>query len=62
MRGMPACRTLGFLRSVPFETMLDVGSGRGVFLIPFIKEFPWVQVTSLDLLEKRTIIRSISIC
>ena len=46
-------RTMGFLRSVPFETMLDVGSGRGVFLIPFMKEFPWVRVTSLDLLEKR---------
>ena len=46
-------RTLGFLHSVSFETMLDVGSGRGVFLIPFMKEFPWVQVTSLDILEKR---------
>ncbi len=46
-------RTLGFLHSISFETMLDVGSGRGVFLIPFMKEFPWVQVTSLDLLEKR---------
>lgn len=46
-------RTLGFLQSVSFETMLDVGSGRGVFLIPFMKKFPWVQVTSLDLLEKR---------
>ena len=46
-------RTLGFLRSVAFETMLDVGSGRGVFLIPFMKELPWVRVTSLDLLEKR---------
>ncbi len=46
-------RTLGFLHSVSFETMLDVGSGRGVFLIPFMKEFPWVKVTGLDLLEKR---------
>ena len=46
-------RTLGFLHSIAFDTMLDVGSGRGVFLIPFIKEFPWVRVTSLDLLEKR---------
>ena len=46
-------RTLGFLHSIAFETMLDVGSGRGVFLIPFMKEFPWVQVTGLDLLEKR---------
>jgi len=46
-------RTLGFLHSISFETMLDVGSGRGVFLIPFMKEFPWVTVTSLDLLDKR---------
>ncbi len=46
-------RTLGFLHSVAFETMLDVGSGRGVFLIPFMKDFPWVRVTALDLLEKR---------
>ena len=46
-------RVIGFLHSVSFETMLDVGSGRGVFLIPFMKEFPWVKVTSLDLLEKR---------
>jgi len=48
-------RTLGFLHSISFETMLDVGSGRGVFLIPFMKEFPWVEVTSLDLLEKRVV-------
>lgn len=46
-------RALGFLHAISFETMLDVGSGRGVFLIPFMKKFPWVQVTSLDLLEKR---------
>lgn len=46
-------RTLGFLRSISFETMLDVGSGRGVFLLPFMRAFPWVQVTSVDLLEKR---------
>ncbi len=46
-------RTMGFLRSLSFESMLDVGSGRGVFLIPFMREFPWVSVTALDLLEKR---------
>ncbi len=39
-------RTLGFLHSLSFETMLDVGSGRGVFLIPFIKEFVVVTVPS----------------
>ena len=48
-------RTLGFLHSISFETMLDVGSGRGVFLIPFMKEFPFVKVTSIDILEKRII-------
>lgn len=48
-------RALGFLHSVSFCTMLDVGSGRGVFLIPFMKEFPQAEVTSLDLLEKRVI-------
>ena len=46
-------RTIGFLYSIQFETLLDVGSGRGVFLIPFMKEFPWVQVTALDLLDKK---------
>lgn len=46
-------RTIGFLRSLQFESMLDVGSGRGVFLIPFMREFPWVNVTSIDLLEKK---------
>jgi 2-polyprenyl-3-methyl-5-hydroxy-6-metoxy-1,4-benzoquinol methylase len=46
---------MGFLHSISFETMLDVGSGRGVFLMPFMKEFPWVQVTALDLLEKKVV-------
>lgn len=46
-------RVMGFLHSVSFETMLDVGSGRGVFLMPFMKEFPWVRVNALDLLEKK---------
>ena len=46
-------RVMGFLHSIMFDTMLDVGSGRGVFLIPFMKEFPWVKIASLELLEKR---------
>lgn len=46
-------RTLGFLRSISFETMLDVGSGRGAFLIPFMNAFPWVRVTSADILSHR---------
>lgn len=46
-------QVLGFLHGIEFETLLDVGSGRGVFLLPFMEEFPHVKVTSLDLLEKR---------
>ena len=46
-------QVLGFLHGIEFETLLDVGSGRGVFLLPFMEEFPRVQVTSLDLLDKR---------
>ena len=44
---------LGFLRSVQPESLLDVGSGRGVFLFPFLDGFPGVPVTSLDLLDHR---------
>ena len=44
---------MGFLRGVQPENLLDVGSGRGVFLFPFLREFPWVPVTSLDILDRR---------
>ena len=44
---------LGFLRGIQPESLLDVGSGRGAFLFPFIREFPHVPVTSLDVLEGR---------
>lgn len=46
-------QVLSFLHGIEFETLLDVGSGRGVFLLPFLEEFPRVRVTSLDLLDKR---------
>lgn len=46
-------RVLSFLHGVEFGSLLDVGSGRGVFLLPFMEAFPNVQITSLDLLEKR---------
>lgn len=46
-------QVLSFLHSIAFHSLLDVGSGRGVFLLPFMEEFPQVQVTSLDLLDKR---------
>ena len=51
---MPRVRQiLGFLRGVQPESLLDVGSGRGVFLFPFLDAFPGVSVTSLDLLDYR---------
>ena len=46
-------KTLGFLRGISFDSLLDVGSGRGVFLLPFLEEFPYVEVTSVDILERR---------
>jgi len=46
-------RVMGFLRSIAFDSLLDVGSGRGVFLLPFLEQFPWVSVTSLDVLPHR---------
>ena len=51
---MPRVRQiLGFLRSVQPESLLDVGSGRGVFLFPFLDAFPSVPVKALDLLDYR---------
>ncbi len=53
-RDLPRVRkVLGFLKGIAFESLLDVGSGRGVFLFPFLTDFPWVQVTALDILEHR---------
>ncbi len=46
-------KVLGFLRGAYFEDLLDVGSGRGVFLLPFLEAFPDVKVTSLEILKKR---------
>ncbi len=52
--GLPRVhRVLGFLRSISFETLLDVGSGRGAFLFPFLSEFPWINTTSIDILDHR---------
>lgn len=46
-------RVLGFLKGVYPGSLLDVGSGRGVFLFPFLDAFPCTEVTSLDLLDHR---------
>lgn len=44
---------LGFLQGVQPETLLDVGSGRGAFLFPFLRDFPDTPVTAVDLLPHR---------
>ncbi len=46
-------KVLGFLKSVEFDSLLDVGSGRGVFLIPFLETFPYIETKSIDILDKR---------
>ena len=46
-------RVLGFLKSVEMDNLLDVGSGRGVFLWPCLSAFPRIRVTSLDILTHR---------
>lgn len=44
---------LGFLKGIYPTSLLDVGSGRGVFLFPFLRDFPYTEVTSIDILDKR---------
>lgn len=44
---------LGFLKNIYPESLLDVGSGRGVFLFPLIREFPNINITSIDILDNR---------
>ena len=52
--GLPRVkRVLGFLKSIEMENLLDIGSGRGVFLWPCLNAFPQLSVTSLDLLPHR---------
>lgn len=44
---------LGFLKNIYPKSLLDVGSGRGVFLFPFLREFDYTNVTSIDILDYR---------
>lgn len=48
-------KVLGFLRSIWPESLLDVGSGRGVFLFPFLCAFHATPVTSIDVLDHRVV-------
>ena len=44
---------LGFLRNIYPSSLLDVGSGRGVFLFPLLNEFSDINITSLEILDRR---------
>ena len=48
---------LGFLHGIipagQCLSLLDVGSGRGVFLFPLLRDFPSLEVTSIDILPHR---------
>ena len=44
---------LGFLKGIYPSSLLDVGSGRGVFLFPLLREFSYVNATTIDILDKR---------
>jgi hypothetical protein len=47
--GLPRVRrVLGMLRGLAPQALLDVGSGRGVFLWPLLDAFPEIAVTALD--------------
>jgi ubiquinone/menaquinone biosynthesis C-methylase UbiE len=46
-------RVLGLLRSLAPADLLDIGSGRGVFLWPLLDAFPDLPVTCIDLREDR---------
>lgn len=41
-------RVLGALRQLTPQRLLDVGSGRGVFLWPLLDQFPELQVAAVD--------------
>ena len=52
--GMPRIRAvLGALRGIRPESVLDVGSGRGVFLWPLLHEFPFLPVTAVEPEDRR---------
>lgn len=46
-------RVLGILRSFAPESLMDIGSGRGVFLWPLLDAFPELRVQALDRAEHR---------
>ncbi|MBS2039375.1 class I SAM-dependent methyltransferase [bacterium] len=46
-------KVLGALHALAPSRLLDLGTGRGVFLWPLLEEFPELQVTCVDVLDYR---------
>ena len=46
-------KVLGILKGFQPSEILDIGTGRGVFLWPFLDSFPYTSITCLDLLDYR---------
>ena len=46
-------RTLSTLKGLAPASLLDLGTGRGVFLWPLLDALPWLPVTCVDLREDR---------
>lgn len=46
-------KVLGALHALAPQQMLDLGTGRGVFLWPLLEEFPDLKVTCVDVLDYR---------
>lgn len=46
-------KVLGILKSMQPANLLDIGTGRGVFLWPLLDQFPWLPVACIDRLDFR---------
>ena len=46
-------KTLGILKGLQPNDLLDIGSGRGTFLWPLLHQFPQLPVTAVDMSERR---------
>lgn len=46
-------RVIGFLHGIAPQSLLDIGSGRGAFLWPFMRTFSDIPVTATDIGEHR---------
>ena len=46
-------KVLGILKGLQPRNLLDIGSGRGVFLWPLLESFPYLPVTCVDVLDYR---------